>query len=108
MNQRTRACGFSQKVRDKIKERDKNQCLFCRIYGNSGFPATQIMHFVGRAQNGLGVEQNGALGCVKHHQELDNSSHRNAMLEDFESYLMECYGDEWDKEKLVYSKWGTE
>lgn len=94
---------FDTKTRERIKERDKT-CIFCQIYGNSGFPATQIMHYKGRAQGGRGIEENGAFGCVVHHQELDNSPAREKMLEAFRAYLRWHYPD-WDEKKLVYDKW---
>ena len=79
MSKRSKACEFTPKVRRAIKDRDRGRCIFCSLLGNSGYPATQIMHYVGRAQGGLGVEKNGALGCVYHHQQLDNSDKRDAM-----------------------------
>lgn len=105
MNKKTRACEFSRAERWKIRERDKNCCIFCRMLGNSGYPPTQIAHYKGRAQNGLGIEKNGALVCVPHHQRLDNSPKRKVMLGLFKSYLMGCY-DDWNEEDLVYTKWG--
>ena len=104
MGRRAKACEFSAAVRRKIKERDKGQCIFCNMFGNSGFEANQIMHYVARSQGGLGVEQNGALGCVEHHQALDNSPARADMKKLFKDYLTGFYPD-WDEKKLAYSKW---
>ena len=105
MNRRTRALEFSTSERRKIKDRDGGRCIFCRIYGNSGFEATQIMHFIPRSHGGLGVEQNGALGCVVHHQQLDNSPARKVMLEEFKAYLMNCYGENWSPDDYVFRRW---
>lgn len=105
MNKRARACEFPRDVRRKIKARDRDQCIFCVMLGNSGYPPAQIAHYIGRAQNGLGIEENGALVCVDHHQQLDNSPRRAAMLNLFRGYLMGQYS-EWDESKLTYSKWG--
>ena len=105
MSKRSKACEFTPKVRRAIKERDRGRCIFCSLLGNSGYPATQIMHYVGRAQGGLGVEKNGALGCVYHHQQLDNSDKRDAMKNIFRGYLLGMY-EEWDENDLIYSKWG--
>lgn len=71
---------------------------------NSGL---QIMHYIPRSQGGLGIYENGALGCVEHHQMMDNGNQgrRAEMLENFKSYLMwHCPG--WDESKLTYDKWG--
>ena len=46
------------------------------------------MHIVPRSQGGLGVEQNGVLGCAGHHALMDNGNkglrtEMIGMLEDF-------------------------
>lgn len=66
-----------------------------------------VMHYIPRSQNGLGVPQNGAVGCQYHHNLLDNGCKglRDEMLEIFREYLQEHYPD-WDEKKLVYTKWG--
>ena len=103
MSKRSRACEFSPDVRNRIRQRDET-CIFCRGYGYSGFPASQIAHFVGRAQGGLGIEKNGAYVCVLHHQQLDNGTDGKRMRSFFEGYLRESYPD-WNKEDLIYDKW---
>ena len=102
MSKRSKACEFSTKVRETIKERDGG-CIFCRMYGYSGFPPTQIMHYVARSQGGLGSEKNGALGCVLHHQRLDNGMNGLFMKEDFRNYLQSLY-EGWNEKDLVYRK----
>lgn len=103
MGKVSKACEFSPRVRRAIKERDGG-CIFCQMYGYSGFPPTQIMHYVGRAQLGLGIEKNGAWGCVVHHQELDNGKDGEALRSAFKEYLENVY-DDWNAEDLVYHKW---
>ena len=103
MSKRSKDCEFSPQVRKRIKERD-NGCIFCLSFGNSGYPATQIAHYVSRGRSGLGVEQNGALVCVKHHQELDNGTNGAPMKAFFKSYLQNHYPG-WNEEELIYSKW---
>ena len=64
------------------------------------------MHFVNKSQGGLGVEENGVVGCQYHHGLLDNGhlGLRDEMLEMMETHLKSHYPD-WDKSKLVYRKW---
>lgn len=102
MSKRSKACEFPAKVREAIKERDGG-CIFCKMYGYSGFPPTQIMHYVARSQGGRGVEQNGALGCALHHQQLDNGKNGLTMKEDFKNYLQSLY-EGWNEKDLVYRK----
>jgi len=67
---------------------------------------TSIMHFIPRSQNGLGIPENGAVGCQWHHEMLDNGNkgNRQEMLDLFETYLKSKHPD-WKREKLVYKKW---
>lgn len=108
----TRRLQFNQKTRKKIVERDRGLCIFCEM----GYPAEgaewldleikEIMHFIPRSQMGLGIEQNGAIGCKFHHMMLDNGNKgaREEMLGRFEAYLRSKYSD-WSKENLVYRKY---
>lgn len=109
-SKRTKACEFSQEARTRIWSRDQG-CIFCQMNYHMApeeFTATrdlQIMHFIPRSQGGLGIPENGAVGCIYHHMLLDNGRDTRAeMLEIFENYLKSHY-KEWDKKKLVYSKW---
>ena len=65
-----------------------------------------IMHYIPRSKGGLGIEQNGALGCQYHHTMLDNGyqGRRAEMLEMFKGYLQNHY-DNWNEEELYYRKW---
>jgi len=103
MGRRSKACEFPQEVRKRIKQRDKG-CIFCQLMGYSGYPPTQIMHYVARSQGGKGIEQNGAWGCALHHQQLDNGLQSTVMREYFKEYLQSIY-PEWNEKDLVYSKW---
>ena len=105
---RTKLTDFDSKTREKIKARDAG-CIFCQMKyrmpeDSFGLGAFQIMHFVPRSQGGLGIEENGAVGCIYHHNMLDNGRNtRKEMLGLFENYLREQY-PEWDKKKLFYKK----
>lgn len=108
-SRRSRATEFGKCVRENIKARDGG-CIFCKMkyrmpeegaYGTSQF---QIMHFIPRSQGGRGIQENGAVGCLYHHEMLDNGKGtRKEMLELFEGYLKERY-PLWDKMDLYYRK----
>lgn len=111
-SKQARAREFSQEGREEIMHRDRGKCIFCemgyRMEGATWFAKNikSIMHFIPRSKNGLGIPQNGAVGCQWHHEMMDNGRHgnRQEMLDLFEDYLKNKYED-WDKDKLVYSKW---
>ena len=111
MGRRKNECEFSSLVRKKIYERQSNMCLFCLMdyemdkaepYATS---IHQVMHVVSRAHGGLGIEQNGVLGCIYHHNMMDNGSNgkRAEMLEICREYLKRVYPD-FDFSKVVYDK----
>ena len=104
---------FSKETCIRIAERDDNECLFCRIGYHTelcrsemllGIP--DIMHYINKSQGGLGIEENGVLGCRFHHGLLDNGSRgfRPEMLKIMKEHLMQQYPD-WDEDKLIYKKW---
>ena len=68
MSKRSEACEFDEKTRAYIKRRDHNRCVICgRKEG------LQVMHiFVNRSHGGLGVKENGCLGCIRCHRIMDN------------------------------------
>lgn len=108
-SKRSKACEFSKKAREVIEQRDKG-CIFCKMdyhVEHKGFAHEifSIMHYIPRSKGGLGIPQNGAIGCQYHHDLLDNGSKglRPKMLNLFENYLKGFYPD-WDKEKLYFNK----
>lgn len=111
-SKQARAREFSPETRQAIIRRDRGKCIFCQMHyqmgENNEFAKSilSIMHYISRAHNGLGIEENGALGCIWHHEMLDNGNtgRRDEMLNMFKEYLKEKYPD-WDEERLVYSKW---
>ncbi len=108
----TKKLQFDQKTKKKIHERDHGICIFCSMdYMNECtspmlLEIKDVMHFVPKSKMGLGVEQNGAIGCRYHHNMLDNGNKglREDMLKRFEAYLKGIYPD-WDKGKLTYRKY---
>lgn len=67
----------------------------------------QIMHVVPRSQLGLGIEQNGVLGCIGHHGLMDNGNCglRGEMRDMLEDYMQGMYPG-WSREAVTYSKYG--
>lgn len=111
-SKQSKAREFTVEQRRKIVSRDKGKCIFCEMGYRAkegtwlGLEMKSIMHYIPRSKNGLGIEQNGAVGCQYHHEMMDNGNqgNRKEMLELFENYLRACYPD-WCEERLVYSKW---
>lgn len=111
-SKQTKSREFTPKHRQAIAERDHCRCIFCDMeYHMEGatwadLQIDGIMHYIPRSQNGLGIEQNGAIGCKWHHRMLDNGKdgHREEMLDIFKHYLQRHYKD-WDESKLKYDKW---
>ena len=98
MHKRTRACQISQKTKRIVYERDGQRCIFC------GAPGLPEAHVVPRSHGGLGIEQNIVTACRQCHDKLDNSVHRQQMLQEAAEHLKRFYKD-WDKESLVFEKW---
>lgn len=111
-SKQARAREFSKKEREKILCRDNGECIFCkmkyRMENANPFVLgiREIMHYIPRSQNGLGIEQNGAVGCKHHHEMMDNGNkgRREEMLGLFRDYLQSFY-PEWDEKSLKYRKW---
>ena len=111
MQKRARKAEFDTKTRRIIEERD-NGCIFCQMRYRMekaewlDLNTFSIMHYIPRSAGGLGIQENGAVGCQWHHDMLDNGNggHREEMLELFEEYLQSVC-DDWDKDKLKYNKW---
>lgn len=114
MNKRTKALQFSTETKRIIYNREGGKCFFCaagyrmpedwKIY-QFDMEIKDIMHFVNKSAGGLGVEQNGVLGCRMHHHLLDNGNKgaREEMLAMMEGYLKNQYPG-WKKEDLYYKK----
>lgn len=102
---------YTAAARKKIHERDREMCVFCAMgYAmpedlSATRSALQIMHIVPRSQLGKGVEENGALGCVWHHNMLDNGNagNRREMLAILEERMRYFYPG-WSRAKVTYRK----
>lgn len=100
-SRRSKATDISQKVKNKVWERDNHCCIIC---GNPN--AMPNAHFVARSHSGLGIEQNIVTLCQNCHNKYDNGDKdtRTALGYKIESYLMSCYKD-WNVQDLYYKKY---
>lgn len=107
----TKMLQFNKDTALKITERD-GMCFFCRqgyhmesLYALD-YQIQDIMHIVPKSSLGLGIEQNGVLGCRYHHSLMDNGNKglRTEMLGMLEEYLKSLYGG-WTKESVTYKKY---
>ncbi len=111
-SKQAKAHDFAPETRKLIVERDGGNCIFCQkkyhMEGAGWYALTirSIMHFIPRSAGGLGIPENGAVGCQWHHEMLDNGNagRRQEMMEIFEEYLRKWYPS-WDRADLTYSKW---
>lgn len=103
---------FDADTRKHIYFRDGGECIFCRLGYHMEckdrmlYEIKDVMHYINKSQLGLGIPENGAIGCRYHHGLLDNGNRglREEMLSIFKNHLRQQYPD-WDEEKLVYRKW---
>ena len=110
MKKRTKMLQFSKQTELKIIERDE-QCIFCKIgfyllrSDDYLYHIADIMHIVNKSQGGLGIEQNGVLGCRYHHGLLDNGNKglRSEMIQIINKYMTELYPG-WDEKDLKFKK----
>jgi predicted restriction endonuclease len=111
LNKRTKALQFPKATALKIVERDE-MCIFCKLYYHMDSTSTlayqiqQIMHIVNKSQGGLGIEENGVLGCQYHHGLLDNGNLglRDEMIEILEEHLKNLYPG-WTEDSVKFDKW---
>lgn len=101
MSKRSKACDISPRVRARVYARD-NECIICR--STNGL---QVAHYIGRAQGGLGIEENLVLLCVQCHTEYDNGHKRKEYGEFIRNYLSWCYPN-WNEKQLIFDKWRKE
>lgn len=104
---RTKDLQFSTKTKIEMMERDRG-CLFCKCgYRMDKVRNTGIydpMHIVNKSQGGLGVIENGVIGCRDHHHMLDNSEFDQEMRQMARDYLSDLYPG-WTAENVTYNKW---
>lgn len=87
-SQRSKATAIPRDVKEKVWERDGKRCFFCKSPR-----ANPEAHIVSRANGGLGIEENILTVCRTCHGLLDQSSARQSMLEEANTYLDYIYGE---------------
>ena len=109
MNARTKSLQFSKDTRMRLLERDKG-CFFCQrgihMDGSLSIDRAVLdpMHIVNKSQGGLGVIENGVIGCRWHHHLMDNGKYSEEMRRMAETYLEVLYPG-WARESVTYSKY---
>lgn len=106
MRNDTKARAFTKAAKMAIAQRDEFDCWPCCIY--CGKPAPSYLgysnaHYIGRAQGGLGIPENGLTLCPECHRRYDQTTEREPMRAYFRDYLMQNYPD-WDEQKLYWRK----
>lgn len=98
MHTRTKMVAIPKEVREAVEKRDNYRCIFCHA------PGRGEGHYIGRAQSGLGIEENIITVCRKCHGEMDNGMNTKFYREIAKDYLKSKYPG-WDEKKLIYNKW---
>ena len=108
---RNKKLQFDTKTQRLICQRDI-LCIFCakqyhmKSSTQFAYDIPDIMHYVNKSAGGLGIPENGVLGCRYHHMLLDNGNKglRSEMLEMMREHLKMFYPD-WNEEDLYYKKY---
>lgn len=101
-SKRTKACEISQKIKEIVWNRDSQKCIYC---GRWVPKSCANAHFIKRSQGGLGIEENVVTLCSECHYKEDFGQHTKLYESYIESYLKGIYGQDWNKEKLIYKKY---
>ena len=62
-------------------------------------------HFIPRSAGGKGIEKNIFTACEDCHREQDNGQDTKLYDSKAEKHLKSIYGDNWNKENLIYKKY---
>ena len=113
MSNYTKLLQFDKDTALDIAYRDK-KCFFCKHHyhmeskSEFDYQIQDIMHVVNKSKLGLGVHENGVLGCRYHHHILDNGNKglREEMINMLKEYMSSLYPG-WTEESVTYSKWSN-
>lgn len=100
----TKNTDITQKVKEKVFERDNGCCVIC---GNN-YNVMPNSHYIRRSQGGLGIEQNIFTACTRLtkndcHYRYDNNKCTQEEIDRVINHFKECYPN-WNEEELVYRK----
>lgn len=98
MRRETKYTRIPPAVYRRVLERDSGACVLCGSYHG-----LECAHYIGRAQGGLGREENLVMLCGRCHRAYDQSAERESIREELRKYLQGIYPD-WNGNKLVYKK----
>lgn len=78
-------------------------CIICKFQGRkrAGKPNA---HYIGRGQDGLGIEENIVCLCGECHSRMDNSKYLKEYRQIVENYLKNKY-ENWNQIQKVYKKY---
>ena len=98
-SQRSKDTDIPQRVKARVWERDRHQCIICHRT-HTAFPNA---HYIPRSSGGLGIEENIVTLCHQCHREYDQSIERELYKTRIRQYLKRKYPN-WDENKLYYKK----
>lgn len=101
-HKQTKATEIPKKVKVQVWERDLHKCILC---GKLVSWNLANAHFIPRSAGGLGIVENIFTACEDCHREQDNGLNSKLYTDKVENYLKGIYGENWTKDKLVYSKY---
>lgn len=100
-HKRTKAVDITFETKEKVWNRDDNQCIFCLKY----VPVDCAnAHYIKRSQGGLGIEQNVFTACYECHYQEDFGQKQDEYRERARRHLQNKY-ENWDEKDLYYDKW---
>lgn len=86
-------------MKQRVHERDGGNCIFC------GAPGDPWCHYIGRAQGGIGIEQNVLTMCAEHHRVFDQGTQAQRMvLKSLARDYLKARYPGWDENNLIYRK----
>ena len=98
---RSKACDISQKVKQRVWERDNGCCVIC----DNNYNVMPNAHFIPRSKGGLGIEENIFTACTRltendcHYKFDEYGIGRDKVRE----YLKSKY-ENWEEDNLKYHK----
>ena len=102
MSKRSKACEISQETKRIVYKRDNERCVICKRWVEMRFSNA---HYIKRSQGGLGIPENIVTLCPECHYKEDFGKDSKLYEETIKQYLKSIYGENWNKEKLIYKKY---